>query len=405
MSIITIISLVISLCAIFSFINFKFFKLPPTIGVMLVSIIFSGLLIGSNYVGYNFTSHADKILNQIDFTETVLHGMLGLLLFAGALHVNINELAKHKIIIFILAFGGTIFSTIAVGLFTYYLLPLFGISISLIYCLIFGALISPTDPIAVMSILRRAGVSKSLETKVVGESLFNDGIAVVIFLTLLAVLNTGQIDAEREILTFVQEFFGGLGIGFAIGYIAFLALKSIDNYQLEILITLAVVMGGYELSRLLHTSGPIAMVVAGLLIGNVGKRLAMSDKTKQNLDNFWELIDEFLNVALFLLLGLEILRLTINESAIYSALIIIPVLLMIRLSAVSLPIICLRKYIQFSPNAIKILTWGGLRGGISVALVLSLPNGAERDFLMVITYIIVLFSIFVQGLTVGKLAK
>ncbi len=406
MSIITLASILITICAVFSFVNYRLFRLPPTIGIMVMALALSLiiLLLPANVL--DLKTMARDVLGQIDFEETLMHGMLSFLLFAGALHVNLEDLGKQKWVVSAMAMFGTVFSTLVVGCAAYYLFPKLGFEIPFIYALLFGSLISPTDPVAVMAILRRAGASKSLETKIVGESLFNDGIAVVIFLSILGViLGETQASAGHISLLFVQEAVGGVLLGLILGYITFLMLRNVDNYQVEILLTLSLVMGGYELAHLLHTSGPIAMVVAGLLIGNQGKRIAMSETTRHNLDNFWELMDEFLNAVLFLLIGLEILLLPLNHVAITIGVIMIPVLLCIRFVAVSIPVKLLSFRRSFSPNVIKILTWGGLRGGISVALVLSLPEGPLRESLLIITYCVVLFSIIVQGLTIGKLVR
>ncbi len=405
MSIITITSILVTFCAIFSYINFRFIKLPTTIGIMVMALVVSSFIMLMPAIGIDILPSVRHIMNGIDFSETLLHGMLSFLLFAGALHVNWQTLQNQKYIISFMALIGTVLSTALVGLVVYHLFPALGFNISFIHALLFGALISPTDPIAVMAILKKAGVPKTLETKVVGESLFNDGVAVVIFITLLGIATHGETTASHVAMLFVEEAVGGIVLGGVLGYIAFIMLRSVDNYQVEIFLTLALVMGGYELASALHTSGPIAMVVAGLIVGNVGRAKAMSDHTKENLDNFWELIDEFLNALLFLLLGFSLLIIEFNQAAFYAGLIMIPVLLLIRYTSVILPVSVLKRFRSFSPGAANILTWGGLRGGISVALALSLPASEVRDFLLLVTYCIVMFSIIVQGLTIGKLAQ
>lgn len=405
MSIITITSILITFCALFSYINYRFIKLPTTIGIMVMAMVLSMIIMFLPTLGIDILPAVHRIIDGVDFSETLLHGMLSFLLFAGALHVNWETLQSQKHIIGAMALFGTVLSTALVGLMTYKIFPVLGFDIPFIYALLFGALISPTDPIAVMAILKKAGAPKTLEIKVVGESLFNDGIAVVLFLTLLGIATHGETTASHVALLFVEEAVGGAVLGLILGYIAFLMLRSVDNYQVEILLTLAMVMGGYELANVLHTSGPIAMVVAGLIVGNVGRDRAMSDHTKQNLDNFWELIDEFLNAILFLLLGFSLLIIEFNQTALYAGLIMIPLLLLIRYLSVILPVTLLKNIRKFSPGAANILTWGGLRGGISVALVLSLPSGDLRDFLLLVTYCIVMFSIIVQGLTIGKLVR
>jgi CPA1 family monovalent cation:H+ antiporter len=307
-----------------------------------------------------------------------------------------------------LAVFGTLLSTLVVGYGMWIALPLAGLDLPIMYCLLFGALISPTDPIAVMATLKKAGIARSLETKIAGECLFNDGVGVVVFVVILGlVIDPGDITAGGVALLFVQEAIGGIIFGLLLGTIGFYLLKSVDNYQVEILLTLALVFGGYTLAMKLHTSGPIAVVVAGLLIGNRGRRYAMSTHTRERLDNFWELLDEILNVVLFVLIGLEILILEFDQTYLIAGALAVPLVLFSRFIAVGTPITFLRSLsvYRFSPHVIKILTWGGLRGGISVALALSLPPGPERDLFLVITYMIVIFSIVVQGLTVGKIAN
>lgn len=406
MKLFNILASLITISALFSYLNHRFIKLPTTIGVMAISLLGSlGIILLGN-LGFGSEEEALQLVNSIDFDETLLHGMLSFLLFAGALHMDINRLMKQKWIIMTLATFGTVSSTFIMGAATWFILGLLDLNIPFIYCLLFGALISPTDPIAVLGILKKAGVPESLETKICGESLFNDGIAVVVFLVLLQIAaGGGEVTPSSVLLLFAQEAFGGIAFGLLIGSLAYFMLKSVDNYQVEVLITLALVAGGYALAGTLHISGPIAIVIAGLLIGNHGRMLAMSKKTRDNLDTFWELMDEVLNVVLFVLIGLEVLVLTWNQSYLIAGIIIIPVLLLTRFGCVSLPILVLKRFRSFSPNVIKILTWGGLRGGISVAMALSLPAGRERDILLMMTYLVVVFSILVQGLTVGKLVQ
>lgn len=405
MELINIIAIIISISAFFSYINYKFIKLPTTIGVMVIALVCSLILIGLGHIGLiGVEKKAEFIISSIDFDETLMQGMLSFLLFAGALHVNINDLAKHKWIIATLATLGVIISTLIVGTIAYYILNLLGIEFKYIYCLLFGALISPTDPIAVLGILKKAGIPKSLETKVVGESLFNDGVGVVVFLVILGIATSGhEVQFSDAAMLFITEAIGGAIFGLAIGFIFYRMLKTVDNYQVEILLTLALVMGGYGLAMYLHISGPIAIVIAGLLIGNRGRLLAMSDETRENLDRFWELIDEILNVVLFVLIGLEIMILTFERIYLLAGLLIIPAVLLARFITVSLPVSVLKSFKDFSPNVVKILTWGALRGGISVALALSIPAGAEREVIVSITYLVVLFSILVQGLTISRI--
>jgi len=407
MNILDTAALLITIAAVFSYFNYRFIKLPTTIGLMLVSLVFSMILLIAGEMGFSGVKNfAANVLQHIDFNTTLMQGMLSFLLFAGALHVNLSDLAKQKWVIASLASVGMLTSAFLVGTATWYILGMLSINMSYIYCLLFGALISPTDPIAVLGILKTAGAPKTLETKIAGESLFNDGIAVVVFIVLLGLATSSEpITAGHIALLFLEEAVGGVVYGLLIGWITFLMLKSVDNYQVEVLLTLALVMGGYALATAIHVSGPIAMVVAGLLIGNHGRVLAMSEKTREHLDTFWELMDEILNAVLFVLIGLELLILTSVDDYIIAALIMIPVTLLARLISVSIPISLLKLKREFSPNVIKVLTWGGLRGGISVALALSLPLGEQREVILSMTYVIVVFSIAVQGLTIKRLIK
>jgi CPA1 family monovalent cation:H+ antiporter len=398
----------ISLAALFSYINHRFIKLPTTIGLLVISLLLSLALIGLGKFGFPLESYAQVMLKEIDFNKALMQGMLSALLFAGALHVSLEDLKKQKWIVAILASVGMLSSTVMVGFASYYVFGMFGLNIPFIYCLLFGSLISPTDPIAVLGILKHLGAPKTLETKIAGESLFNDGFAVVVFIVLLGIAAGGgddPISASSVMMLFLQEAVGGVGFGLIAGYVVFRMLASIDNYQVEILLTLGLVFGGYALASALHISGPIFVVVAGLLIGNSGRQHGMSDRTREHLDNFWELIDEILNAVLFVLIGLEVLILSFDLNYLYAGLVMIPVTLIARFISVGVPVSLMKARKTFTPNVIRILTWGGLRGGISIALALTLPAGEAREALIVITYVIVIFSIIVQGLTVGKLIK
>ena len=392
----------------FSYINHRFLKFPTSIGLMAISLVFSMILLALGELKWipGLEDSARALLESIDFNKLVLHGILGALLFAGSLHINLEDLAKQKWIITLLASVGVVLSTTIVSGLMYFVLGWLGIGIPFIYCLIFGALISPTDPIAVMAILKTVGAPKELETKIAGESLFNDGVAVVIFIVLLDIaIGTHEPSFVSITVLFLKEAVGGALFGLATGYGAYRLLRTVDNYQVEVLITLALVFASYAAAEALHISAPIAAVAAGLLIGNHGRNLAMSEKTIEHVDMFWELIDEILNGILFVLLGFELLIVTFDLSSFKAGLIAIPVVLLARFVGVSLPI-WLRKFKrEFSPNAIKVLTWGGLRGGISVALALSLPASPERELILMMTYVVVVFSILVQGLTIGKLVQ
>ncbi len=406
MDLFTILAVLITLTALFSYVNHRFIGLPTAIGVMGIALVMSLALVGLDAVGVDLREQAEVLLRSIDFDEALLQGMLSFLLFAGALQININELAEHKWVIGSLSTFGVLVSTFLIGTMTWLVLGWLGESLPYVYCLVFGALISPTDPIAVMGILKTAGAPKSLEMKIAGESLFNDGVGVVVFLVILEIATgSGEITVGHVGLLFVQEALGGAVFGLVIGYLAYRLLKRVDNYQVEVLITLALVTGGYALAMALHLSGPIAIVVAGLLVGNQGRLLAMSETTQHHLDIFWELVDEVLNAVLFVLIGLEVLVLTFTTSYLLAGLLLIPVVLLARFISVGIPVAVLRPFQAFSPGAVRIMTWGGLRGGISVALALSLPLGPERDVILAVTYAIVIFSILVQGLTIGKVIK
>ncbi len=416
MGLLEIIAVLITLAALFSYANHRWLKLPTTIGVMLIGLVVSLGLIAAGTVAPGVQTWAEELLTSVDFNETVMHGLLGFLLFAGALHVNINDLADRKLTITLLATCGVLISTFVIGGLMWQAFRLVGLETPLIYCLLFGSLISPTDPIAVLGILKTLGVPKSLETKIAGESLFNDGIGVVVFLVFfgLAGLDPQHDHMSTAVVArlFLTEAVGGALFGMTLGLIAYKMLKSIDSYQVEVLISLALVAGGYALATRLHLSGPIAMVVAGLLIGNHGRALAMSARTREHLDTFWELIDEILNAVLFVLMGLEMIVLSFTEQYLLAGLLAIPIVLAARLFAVGLPMGVLRLAgREFTPHSVKVLTWGGLRGGISVALALSIPkivNGTAlpaRDLIVAVTYCVVVFSILVQGLTVGPLVR
>ncbi len=407
MSALNLASILITISAIFSFINYRFIKLPTTIGLMLIALVFSLILLLAGKLGLaGFEQQAEQLLASVDFNQTLMQGMLSFLLFAGALHINLNDLAKQKWVISSLATVGILTSTFLVGGASYFLLNQLGIHLDFIYCLLFGSLISPTDPIAVLGILKSANAPKTLETKIAGESLFNDGVAVVVFIVLLGIATGGhEVTAGHILLIFLEEAVGGVVFGLAIGWLTYQLLKQVDNYQVEILLTLALVMGGYALASFLHVSGPIAVVVAGLLIGNHGRMFGMSDHTREHLDTFWELIDEILNAVLFVLIGLEVLILPFTNDVLLASALLIPLVLTARFISVGIPVSLMRKTREFSPGAVKILTWGGLRGGISVALALSLPPGEAREIILAITYVIVVFSILIQGLTIGRLVK
>ncbi len=407
MQLLSLSALLITVTALFSYINSRWIKLPTAIGVMLVALLFSMAIIVVDWLGwYPMRGIAQNVLSGIDFNFTLLHGMLSFLLFAGALHVNLEDLAKQKWVILTLATVGVLVSTAIVGVASFYLFNAMGLNISFIYCLLFGALISPTDPIAVLSTLKSVGAPKALETKITGESLFNDGIGVVVFVALLGIAQDPDAANFSHIaLLFAEEALGGIVFGMVLGYVGYKLLASLDDYSVEILISLAIVMGGYSLAIAIHTSGPIAIVVAGLFIGNHGRQFAMSDKTREHLDLFWELIDEILNALLFVLIGLEVLVLAFSKASLITGLIAIVMVLLARWVAVGIPIALFKFKRTFTPHVTRIMVWGGLRGGISVALALSIPEGSARDIILAVTYVIVVFSIIVQGLTIKGLVE
>jgi CPA1 family monovalent cation:H+ antiporter len=421
MDLFNLLSILITLSAIFAWVNHRYLHLPATIGVMAMAMLLSLGLVALGRAGLEVGGRLTRILETVDFSNTLLHGMLGALLFAGALHIDLDDLRRSKWVISVLATLGVLLSTAVVGVGSWWVFSTLDLGIPLLHCLLFGALISPTDPIAVGAILRRAGVPHSLLVKISGESLFNDGVGVVLFLLLLEMTaggpGAGSFPAPGagmhglgsgawDVLTLLaMEVGGGLLFGGLLGWVVYHMLARVDQYQVEILLTLAIVTGGYALAQVLHISGPLAMVVAGLLIGNPGRSFAMSPEVVEHLDLFWELVDEFLNAVLFVLIGLEVLLVEYAPSFLWAGLACIPLVVAARWMSVGIAVTALRRWRAFSTHAVKILTWSGLRGGISVALALSLPGGPIRDTLVTVTYVVVVFSIVVQGLTVGPLAR
>lgn len=402
-----ILSIAIILASIFGYVNYRWIKWPPTIGIMVLSLITSLLLVVIGKFKPAFLTQAVIIVASIDFQKLLLDFMLSLLLFSGAIQINSKKLMKEKLPILVLSTVGLIISSFIIAYLCWYLFKIFHFDVAFIYCLLLGALISPTDPIAVMAILKLAKIPSSLEAKISGESLFNDGIGVVLFVSIveLAKAGTQNFQAVDVIKIFVQEAVGGAIFGAVLGYTGYLALRSIDNYKIEILITLAIVMGGYSIAGRLHISGPLAMVIAGLITGNKVKDEVMSDITQDYLSKFWELIDEILNAILFLFIGLEMLVIKINSVIFFIGLITVLIVVFARWVSVTIPVLILKKWVNFEKNAIIILTWGGLRGGLSVALALSLSKSMHKDEFVLITYVVVVFSILIQGLTIGKVAK
>ena len=460
MSLFEISSIVIALSALFGYINVRLLKLPNTIGLMIVAILFTAVLLVSSLFSPTLIDSAKSLIRSINFEEVLMDVMLGFLLFAGAMHTNFDQLRVQRWPVLVFATLGVLSSTFLVGTLSYFALDYLGLPMQFIHCLLFGALISPTDPIAVLGILKQAGVPKILETKIVGESLFNDGVGVVVFLTIFSIATGGadphhapsaedhaaihqtvdnhlttvsfesstseqkseaaspnhsatdehsEHQSGTDVLSVAKLFFvevgGGILLGLVLGYGTYVLLRSIDDYEIEVMITLACVMGGCSLAQYLHLSAPLAMVVAGLIVGNDTVRgTAMSKQTEIYVDKFWELIDILLNAILFVLIGLEILILQVEQQYVIAGLVAIVIVLASRYFSLLLPVTFFAKRLQFVPHTTTIMTWGGLRGGISIALALILPEECRAVFLT-ITYIVVVFSIIVQGLTVGGLAK
>jgi CPA1 family monovalent cation:H+ antiporter len=406
-------AIVITLAAIFGYINYRTLKLPPAIGLVIIALLASLGTIALDAIipALGLQDAVRGAINGIDFHELLMKGMLSFLLFAGALHVNLDELLSRKWAIGSMATIGVLTSTFLVAIATWAVAGAIGLDLPFIYCLVFGALISPTDPVAVLGILKSVKVPASLEAKIAGESLFNDGVGVVVFSIIVAIAIGGgghggdEVTALGVIRLLAQEALGGAALGLAAGYLAYRAMHSIDEHNLEVIITLALVMGTYGIAAALHLSGPIAVVVAGLLIGNSGTRLAMSERTRDHVHKFWSLLDAIMNAALFLLIGFEVIALSFAGQAWLLAVIAIPVVLVARFVSVGTPLMLLGLRREYTTGAIPVLTWGGLRGGISVALALSLPDVAAKPTILTATYLVVIFSIIVQGLTIKPLVS
>ena len=406
MNVFSALSTLFTVAVIFSYINYRFIKMQATIAITMAAVLLSITFIITSHFGLHSSleMQMSAILNQVDFHSLLMNGMLSFLLFAGALNIDFGMLREEKWEIFTLAFIGTIASTFIVGALTYYLLAYLQYPFDFVYCLLFGALISPTDPIAVLAIFKKIGAPKALDARLSGESLFNDGVGVVLFLTIYSIAFAGDNTAPKAIFyLFLQQAIGGMAYGALLGYIGYLLIKPIDNSQLEIFITLAIVTGGYCLAEALGISGPLAMVVAGIFIGNHSRTFYMSEKTRDNLDHFWEVIDAALNAILFLLVGLELLLLKIGlfQMVIGGAAIVI--VLFSRAVCVALPLSLMKLRRKYEPYATRIMIWGGLRGGLAIALALAIPAGPERSIVLPMTYAVVLFSILIQGMTINKL--
>lgn len=403
-----VVGILLSLTAISSYLNYRYVKLPKSIGLTLITLVLSIALVIIGKIGWDVEAFSNDLLDGIGFNETFLHGMLGFLLFAGSLHVNRMELAKHKAIVGLLATVSVVLSTFIVGFATYGLTQFLNIFIPLEYCLVFGALISPTDAITALGILKTAHVPKAYEIKIAGEALFNDAMGIVLFVILLEIATGAEKtwSIQGATLFFIQQAMGGIVLGLLMGWLAARLLRTINNAEVAIILTLGMVAGGYSFAHsVMHVSGAICMVVAGLWVGGSLQNGKMSKATIQRLDAFWELLDELLNAVLFATIGLEFLNLSFTADIGIAALGAILITIAARWVSVMIPVAWVSLFRKFSPNVVLLMTWGGLRGGISIALALTIPRGPVRDFIVAITYVVVIFSILVQGLTLGNLVR
>lgn len=395
-----ILAATLTFAALGSYVNSRFVRLPATIGNMVFALLVSFTMICIGELGFIDLSPVQETIQNLDFSNVVLHGMLSFLLFAGALHINLRELNQVKWPVGILATFGVLVATFITGTLTWYGARMVGVDMPYIYALLFGALISPTDPIAVLSILKQAGISKKLYTKIGGESLFNDGMGIVVFLTILSIATAQeQVTATGVLKTLIQESAGGLLLGAVLGWLTYYLLRSIDEYKAEAQLTLALAAGGYVLAEAIHVSAPLCMVASGLIIGNQGREGGMSEITQNKLDVFWELIDEVLNAVLFMFVGLEILVIPVSLKTLALGGLAILAALIGRFLSVGLPIAIMRSRQKIEKGTVRLMVWGGLRGGLSLAMALSLPSGPEKSSILVLSYSVVLFSILVQGLT------
>ena len=410
MNIPSILALLLTFAALTSYLNHRFLKLPTTVALVIFSLGSSLLILLASHTGFVWPQQAQKLVRGVDFGGALMNGMLGFLLFAGSLHVPLDELREHRWPVAILATIGVLLTLLFVAVMMQWVFQALGLQVPWIYCLIFGALISPTDPIAVLEMLRRAGAPPALETGIAGESLFNDGVGVVAFVACYQLLghdSAQSIDWSRFWLLVLWQVVGGLGLGVGLGWGTYHLLKTVDDYSVEILMTLALVSGGYTFATKVGFSGPLAIVAAGLFVGNVARREVMSRRTRERLDDFWELIDGILNAVLFVLIGLTVLSLRPTGGALLAGCLAIPVVLVARWLSIGALVTLLwpEHDYPFPLHSIKLLTWGGLRGGIPVALALALPAGHVRELLLTITYFIVVFSVVVQGLTFPMLLR
>ncbi|HEY1557570.1 MAG TPA: sodium:proton antiporter [Kofleriaceae bacterium] len=399
-------AIVLALAASVAYLNSRFLKLPSAVGLMATAMFGSLAIVALDASGaVDVSSRVREVVTHLDFGNTLLHGMLGLLLFAGALHIDLADLGAEKLQIASLAVGGTVLSAALVGIASYFLLDLLGVHLAWIEALLFGAVISPTDPIAVLGVLKSAGAPHELSTRMAGESLFNDGVGVVLFTVLVTVHGGGEPDAATVAALFAQEVLGGIAFGLVAGFVAVRLIRSIDDYPVEVLITLSLVVSGYASAEALGVSAPIAAVVAGLVVGNRGRRIAMSERSRVHVDIFWQLVDEILNAVLFLMMGLAVILVPMSWTHVEAGAVAIVIALAARWISVAIPLTMLRPFREATPHAITILTWGGLRGGLSIAMALALPTTANHDILLVMTYAVVACSILLQGMSFGPLLR
>lgn len=400
--------------ALFGYVNHRYLKLPLTVGLVVMALISALLILAFDHFlpQIGVSNKLQGWLKHIDFNKTLMEGMLSFLLFAGALHVNLKDLLEARLHVFSLASAGVLISTLVNGLGFYFLTQMFGIDIDFTICLLFGVIVSPTDPVAVLALLKRIKIPTRMEATIAGESLFNDGVAVVLYSLLVAIAfgaaggSGGDLTGANAIVGFfAREAFGGALLGLITGYGAFLLLRQMDDYVVEVITTLALVMGGYSLALYLHVSGPIAMVISGVFIGNTGRQFAMSETTREHVTSFWHMIDEILNAALFVLIGFEVIMLSLEMNFLILSVFVIVISLLARFGAVGLPMTLLNPVAKKDKGDIVILTWAGLRGGISVALALALPSIAEKPLILTATYAVVVFTILIQGLSIEALIK
>ena len=403
------IAILLTLAALGAYVNKRFLHLPTSAGMMLLALLISWAVMGAARLGWIDLSPASAFISNIDFSSIFLHGMLSFLLFAGALHVDLAELRKYRSVVAVLATAGVVMATFVTGTLIWGVAHQLGLDIPYLYALLFGSLIAPTDPVAVLGILKEASVARSLRLKISAESLLNDGVGVVIFLILLNLIaypqQVSDMDWGSMTALVLWQGSGSITLGLALGWAAYTLLRGIDDYKTEILLTLALVSGGYSFAEAIGVSAPITMVVAGLVIGNHGRSFVMSDKTRKHLDMFWELVDDILNAVLFALIGLEIMIVPFTENLLVIGVLAVAATLLGRFVSVAIPIHLLKSRIRFEKGAVTLLTWGGLRGGISIAMALSLPTSPYKNIILDMTYLTVVFSVLFQGTTFGYVVK